>query len=114
MAKRFEEHGESYFLFVNDPSIAPSNNFAERDIRTLVMDRIVTQGVRSEGGNQWHERFWTTIATSGEYPLSRPLYLFTNGYPKLGSPLMRFCNFYLTEEGQEVITAKGFVPLTNY
>jgi phosphate transport system substrate-binding protein len=50
----------------------------------------------------------------GSYPLSRPLYLFTNGYPKPGSPLMRFCNFYLTEEGQDVITAKGFVPFTKY
>ena len=64
LAKRFEEHGESYFLFINDPTrIAPSNNFAEQDIRTLVMDRVVTQGVRSEGGNEWHERFWTTVAT---------------------------------------------------
>ncbi|GHT28512.1 phosphate ABC transporter substrate-binding protein [Planctomycetales bacterium] len=55
----------------------------------------------------------STIA-SGEYPLSRPLYLFTDGYPKLGSPLMKFCNFFLTEEGQDIITAKGFVPLTQY
>ncbi len=51
---------------------------------------------------------------SGSYPLSRPLYLFTNGYPKLDSPLMAFCNFYLREMGQEVIAAKGFVPLTEY
>jgi phosphate transport system substrate-binding protein len=50
----------------------------------------------------------------GSYPLSRPLYLFTDGYPKLGSPLMKFCNFYLTEEGQDVINAKGFVPFTKY
>jgi transposase len=64
LAKRFEEHGESYFLFINDPTqIGPTNNIAEQDIRTLVMDRIVTQGVRSEGGNRWHERFWTTVAT---------------------------------------------------
>ena len=54
-----------------------------------------------------------TIA-SGTYKISRPLYLFTNGYPELGSPLMTFCNFFLTEEGHEIITAKGFIPLTNY
>jgi len=63
LAKRFAEHGESYFLFVEDTSIAPTNNFAEQGIRTLVLDRIVTQGVRSEAGNEWHERFWTTVAT---------------------------------------------------
>ncbi|MDR0335599.1 MAG: PstS family phosphate ABC transporter substrate-binding protein [Planctomycetaceae bacterium] len=51
---------------------------------------------------------------NGTYPLSRPLYLFTDGYPKMGSVLMKFCNFYLTEEGQDVITAKGFVPFTKY
>jgi phosphate transport system substrate-binding protein len=51
---------------------------------------------------------------SGTYKISRPLYLFTNGYPELGSPLLAFCNFFLTEEGQDIIKAKGFIPLTNY
>jgi transposase len=63
LAKRFEEHGESYFLFIDEPSIAPTNNEAEQNIRTLIMDRIVTQGTRSDRGNEWHERFWTTVAT---------------------------------------------------
>jgi len=63
LAKCFAEHGESYFLFVEDTAIAPTNNFAEQGIRTLVLDRMVTQGVRSEAGNEWHERFWTTVAT---------------------------------------------------
>ena len=51
---------------------------------------------------------------SGQYPVSRPLFMFTNGYPKLGSMTQKFVSFYLTEEGQEVIEDKGFVPLTNY
>jgi len=54
-----------------------------------------------------------TIAR-GTYPLSRPLFLFTNGYPKLGSIVYQFCTFHLTEEGQEIIEAKGFVPVTAY
>jgi phosphate transport system substrate-binding protein len=54
-----------------------------------------------------------TIA-QGVYPVSRPLFLFTNGYPKLASLVHAFCNFYLSEEGQSIIEAKGFVPLTNY
>jgi len=52
--------------------------------------------------------------TNGTYPVARPLFLFTNGYPKLGSMKHRFCTFYLTEAGQEIIEASGFVPLTNY
>jgi phosphate transport system substrate-binding protein len=54
-----------------------------------------------------------TIAT-GVYPISRPLFLFTNGYPELGTTVHAFCTFYLTEKGQEIIEAKGFVPLTGY
>jgi phosphate transport system substrate-binding protein len=54
-----------------------------------------------------------TIAT-GQYPVARPLFMFTNGYPQLGSMTYKFCTFYLTETGQEIIEAKGFVPVTNY
>ncbi|MGL6194136.1 MAG: IS66-like element ISCku6 family transposase, partial [Thermoguttaceae bacterium] len=28
-----------------------------------VRDRHVTQGVRSEAGNEWNERFWTVVST---------------------------------------------------
>ena len=52
--------------------------------------------------------------SKGVYPVSRPLFLFTNGYPKLGTLVHEFCTFYLTEEGQEIIEAKGFVPVTAY
>jgi len=52
--------------------------------------------------------------SSGVYPISRPLFMFTNSYPKLGSMTHKFCTFYLTEIGQEIIEAKGFVPVTNY
>ena len=51
---------------------------------------------------------------SGVYPVTRPLFMFTNGYPKLGSMTHKFCTFYLTEKGQELVEDKGFVPLTNY
>lgn len=54
-----------------------------------------------------------TIA-SGEFAISRPLYMFTNGYPKLGSMAHKFTAFYLSEQGQDIIEAKGFVPVTNY
>jgi len=54
-----------------------------------------------------------TIAT-GVYPISRPLFFFTNGYPELGTTLHAFCTFYLTEKGQEIIEAKGFIPMTSY
>lgn len=51
---------------------------------------------------------------SGRYPVSRPLFMFTNGYPELGSMAHKFVTFHLTERGQEVVEDKGFVPITNY
>ena len=63
LAERFEKFGESYLLFIDNPAIAPTNNAAEREIRALVIDRKTTQGVRSDAGNEWHERFWTALAT---------------------------------------------------
>ena len=54
-----------------------------------------------------------TIA-AGVYPISRPLFLFTNGYPQLGSLLHVYVTFYLSEKGQEIVESKGFVPVTSY
>lgn len=52
--------------------------------------------------------------SKGVYPVSRPLFLFTNGYPELGSVTHAFVTYHLTEEGQEIVESKGFVPLTEY
>jgi transposase len=63
LAKRFEKHGESYLRFITTPGIEPTNNLAEQAIRFVVLDRHVTQGSRSVGGQRWLERIWTAIAT---------------------------------------------------
>jgi len=52
--------------------------------------------------------------TSGEYPIARPLFMFTNGHPKMGSRLYSFLNLYLTQKGQQIIEEIGFVPVTKY
>src|SRR4051795_7520890 len=63
LAKRFEAHGESYFRFITTPGVEPTNNLAEQAIRFVVIDRLITQGTRSEAGNRWCERIWTVVAT---------------------------------------------------
>ena len=63
LAKRFEVHGESDFRFLTTPGVEPTNNLAEQAIRFVVIDRLITQGTRSEAGNRWCERIWTVIAT---------------------------------------------------
>jgi transposase len=63
LAKRFEKHGESYFRFITTPGAEPTNNLAEQAIRFVVIDRLITQGTRSDTGDRWCERIWTVIAT---------------------------------------------------
>jgi len=66
LAKRFEKHGESYFRFITTPGVEPTNNLAEQAIRFVVIDRLITQGTRSEAGDRWCERIWTAIATCAQ------------------------------------------------
>src|SRR4051794_4392172 len=75
LARRFETHGESYFRFVTTPGLEPTNNLAEQAIRFVVIDRLVTQGTRSEAGNRWCERIWTVIATCAQQGQSVFAYL---------------------------------------
>lgn len=64
LARRFKgKAAESYFQFMTDPFVEPTNNGTEREIRHTVIDRRITQGTRSERGMRWCERIWTAIAT---------------------------------------------------
>jgi transposase len=63
LANRFRKHGDSYLRFITTPGVDPTNNLAEQAIRFVVIDRLVTQGTRSETGQRWCERIWTIIAT---------------------------------------------------
>jgi len=73
--------------------------FVDRSVKALEID-----GVMPDPG---------TIA-SGVYPVARPLFMFTNGYPKLGSHLFSFVTLYLTPKGQEIVEEIGFIPVTRY
>ncbi|HNX96093.1 MAG TPA: PstS family phosphate ABC transporter substrate-binding protein [Candidatus Aminicenantes bacterium] len=50
----------------------------------------------------------------GSYPIARPLYMYTNDYPKMGSALYRYVTLYLSKKGQQMIEEIGFIPVTNY
>ncbi len=73
--------------------------FVDRSVKALEIN-----GVMPDAG---------TIA-SGVYPVARPLFMFTNGYPKLGSHLFSFVTLYLTPKGQEIVEEIGFIPVTRY
>ena len=73
--------------------------FVDRTVKALEIEGVVP----SAG----------TVIT-GEYPIARPLFMFTDGYPKLGSHLYRFVTLHLSEKGQEIVESIGFVPVTVY
>ena len=49
--------------------------------------------------------------TSQKYPISRALYMYTNGRPAEGSNLYNYVNLYRTADGRKIIEDTGFVPL---
>jgi len=51
---------------------------------------------------------------AGTYPIARPLYMWTSGYPELGTHIHALVTLHYKEKGQEIIESLGFVPLTNY
>jgi len=64
LSKRFRgKSAETYFRFLTEPCVEPTNNASERQIRHTVIDRRITQGTRGQTGMRWCERIWTTIAT---------------------------------------------------
>jgi phosphate transport system substrate-binding protein len=48
-------------------------------------------------------------ALSKEYPVSRFLYMYTNGEPK--GETAKYIKFILSPAGQKLVQAEGFVPL---
>jgi len=50
--------------------------------------------------------------STGRYPIARPLYMFTNAFPKMGSPLYDFVTLHLGKEGREIVKDLGYIPVT--
>jgi len=46
---------------------------------------------------------------NGKYPISRPLFLYTNGQPQ--GLVKKFVDFCLSKEGQDIVLATDFVPI---
>ena len=74
LAKRFREHADSYFRFITEPDVEPTNNLAEQAIRFVAIHRRLTQGTRSEDGRRWCERIWSVIQTCQQQ--GRPVFEF--------------------------------------
>jgi transposase len=63
MAERFLRHADAYFRFITTAGVEPTNNLAEQALRSVVIDRRITQGTRGIEGRWRCERLWTAAAT---------------------------------------------------
>ena len=69
--------------------------YMNRSVKALMVNRV-------KGSEE------TTL--NGLFPISRPLYMFTPGWPK--GDVLKFINFVIhPEKGQKYVRAAGFVPL---
>ena len=46
---------------------------------------------------------------NGKYPVSRPLFIYTNGEPQ--GLVKKFIDFCLSNEGQDIVSKTDFVPV---
>ncbi|MCD4829891.1 MAG: phosphate ABC transporter substrate-binding protein [Candidatus Cloacimonetes bacterium] len=51
---------------------------------------------------------------NGRYPIGRPLFMFTNGYPLIGSHVYNIVTLHLTPAGEQLIRDAGYIPVTAY
>jgi transposase len=75
LARRLTDHADSYFRFITEPDVDPTNNLAEQAIRFVAIHRRMTQGTRGEKGQRWCERLWTVATTCAQQGRSVFAYL---------------------------------------
>jgi len=63
----------------------------------------------AKDGNSEYEAPTIENVINGKYPISRPLFLYTNGEPE--GLVKQFVAFALSKEGQEIVLATDFVPV---
>jgi len=66
LADRFVDHYQSYFRFITEPNVEPTNNLAEQAIRFVAIHRRLTQGTRGQSGQTWCERIWTAVLSCAQ------------------------------------------------
>lgn len=75
LARAFFLHNQHFFTFVHEDGVEPTNNTAERALRTAVQWRKIMFGTRSEQGERAVERLLTIVRTCQLQELNTLAYL---------------------------------------
>lgn len=111
---------ESDVLFSMDTLLLPSSegiiketsqnlNAIGYDGLGYVTDEVKVVGVATEIGAEYIYPSVETV-NSGQYPIARELYMYTNGEP--GGRLAEYMEWIFSAEAQEIVANLGFVPIT--
>ncbi|MGM0688505.1 MAG: phosphate ABC transporter substrate-binding protein [Bacillota bacterium] len=73
-------------------------------------DGIKALSVAADEGSQAYDPTVLENVTSGDYPLTRPLYQFIAGKPE--GALLDFFLFEVSDAGQAIVLEEGFYPIT--
>lgn len=74
-----------------------------------VADRISVINVALDENSTAYSPLLKENVESGDYPISRALYQFTNGMPE--GRILDFIRFELSPEGQQIVVSAGYYPI---
>ena len=69
--------------------------------------RVTPVALKGDG----EEHIQPSFETVSEYPMARPLFIYTNGVPEPGSVINKYFTYILSNEGQEIVSEVGYVKL---
>lgn len=104
-----------------EASVQPGNPAVRNKVETtpysigyvgfgFLSENMTTVALAKENGKPYVYPTINAIA-GGDYPISRYLYLVTNGQPPSGSLTDRFIDFIKSSEGQQIVEACGYLKL---
>ncbi|MCW7076167.1 MAG: PstS family phosphate ABC transporter substrate-binding protein [Candidatus Syntrophoarchaeum sp.] len=73
-------------------------------------DEIKTIALATRDGTGYVSPLDEQAVEDGTYPLTRPLYQYTNGMPEVDSIAYSFLKFELSDEGVEIVRNAGYYP----
>lgn len=110
---------ENKTLFSTDTLLLPSSEGIGAEIRQnpnaigydglgYVTHEMKVIAVAREDGGEYIIPSADSV-NSGEYPIARDLYMYTNGDPE--GAILEYLNWIMATEAQEIVTELGFVPI---
>ena len=74
-----------------------------------MIDKKKSTPIFNDDENNYEEPSLTNVA---DYPMARPLHIYTNGVPESGKVINDYLKYILSENGQDIVPEVGYVRLS--